>query len=90
MPKLSKTTKVFNISSFCNNDVLNSIAQKKIRHELDDIPDNGEIAEAIFQAKHDRACGDSGIAAEFWQALDDCDSPTKEEKKRLLLSSHYN
>ena len=59
-------SKVFNISSFCNDDVLNSIVQRKIRHELDDIPDNGEIAEAIFQAKHDKACDDSGIAAEFW------------------------
>ena len=64
-------TKVFNIPSSCQTSVINEIRQRKIRHFLDDAPSDDEIRNAVLHAKHGKACGDSGIAAEFWQVLED-------------------
>ena len=63
-------SKVFNIPSSCEFDIIKEIRQRNILHCLDDIPTDDEIKKAVFHAKHGKACGDSGIAAEFWQALE--------------------
>mmetsp|Transcript_37796 Transcript_37796/g.100417 ORF Transcript_37796/g.100417 Transcript_37796/m.100417 type:complete len:178 (-) Transcript_37796:273-806(-) len=67
----SHFSKVFNIPSSCQADVIAEIRQRRTRHSLDAVPSDDEITNAVLHAKHGKACGDSGIAAEFWQALEE-------------------
>ena len=57
-------SKVFNIPSSCESEVITEIRQRKIRYFLDKAPSHDEIEKAVLHAKHNKACGDSWVAAE--------------------------
>jgi hypothetical protein len=50
--------------------VLNSIQQMNSMEHLGLEPSDNEISKAAKQARAGKACGDLGIPAEFWHALE--------------------
>ena len=52
------------------NHVIREIRQRQIRYFMDEAPSDNEIKKAVLHAKQNKASGDTGIAAEFWQALE--------------------
>jgi exonuclease III len=80
--------KLLNAVPAVEEDAINSVRQRPMRHDLDAAPLDPEIIAAIKRQNSGKATGDSKIPAEFYRAC--LESPAAFEVMRLILQRAWN